>query len=89
MCFATSARLAQLFPVGFLGLSNISPAYCGCTRVQHEEAPMAQKVIEVVGSSKEGFAKAAENAVAEAGLANTQLILGVTRWPEPSRTWKR
>jgi dodecin len=27
---------------------------------------MAQKVIEVVGISKEGFAKAAENAVAEA-----------------------
>jgi flavin-binding protein dodecin len=27
---------------------------------------MAQKVIEVVGSSKESFAKAAENAVAEA-----------------------
>ena len=27
---------------------------------------MAQKVIEVVGTSKEGFAKAAENAVAEA-----------------------
>jgi dodecin len=31
-----------------------------------EEANMAQKVIEVVGSSKESFAKAAENAVAEA-----------------------
>jgi dodecin len=28
---------------------------------------MAQKVIEVVGISKESFAKAAENAVAEAG----------------------
>jgi flavin-binding protein dodecin len=27
---------------------------------------MAQKVIDVVGSSKESFAKAAENAVAEA-----------------------
>ena len=27
---------------------------------------MAQKVIEIVGSSKESFAKAAENAVAEA-----------------------
>jgi flavin-binding protein dodecin len=27
---------------------------------------MAQKVIDIVGSSKEGFAKAAENAVAEA-----------------------
>ena len=27
---------------------------------------MPQKVIEIVGSSKEGFAKAAENAVAEA-----------------------
>src|SRR6266436_2797504 len=31
-----------------------------------EEAAMAQKVIEIVGSSKESFAKAAENAVAEA-----------------------
>jgi flavin-binding protein dodecin len=28
---------------------------------------MAQKVIDIVGSSKESFAKAAENAVAEAG----------------------
>ena len=28
---------------------------------------MAEKVIDVVGSSKESFAKAAENAVAEAG----------------------
>ncbi len=28
---------------------------------------MAQKVIEIVGISKESFAKAAENAVAEAG----------------------
>jgi flavin-binding protein dodecin len=28
---------------------------------------MAQKVIEIVGSSKESFAKAAENAVHEAG----------------------
>jgi dodecin len=36
------------------------------TRAQREEEPMAQKVIEVVGSSKESFAKAAENAVAEA-----------------------
>jgi len=27
---------------------------------------MAQKIIEVVGTSKEGFAKAAENAVAQA-----------------------
>jgi dodecin len=27
---------------------------------------MAQKVIDIVGASKEGFAKAAENAVAEA-----------------------
>jgi flavin-binding protein dodecin len=31
-----------------------------------EEANMAQKVIEIVGSSKESFAKVAENAVAEA-----------------------
>jgi flavin-binding protein dodecin len=31
-----------------------------------EEANMAQKVIEIVESSKESFAKAAENAVAEA-----------------------
>ena len=29
---------------------------------------MAQKIIEVVGTSQESFAKAAENAVAEAGL---------------------
>jgi flavin-binding protein dodecin len=31
-----------------------------------KETAMAQKVIEVVGTSKESFAKAAENAVAEA-----------------------
>ena len=31
-----------------------------------KEAAMPQKVIEIVGSSKESFAKAAENAVAEA-----------------------
>ena len=31
-----------------------------------EETRMAQKVIDVVGTSKESFAKAAENAVAEA-----------------------
>ena len=31
-----------------------------------KEAAMAQKVIDVVGTSKESFAKAAENAVAEA-----------------------
>jgi flavin-binding protein dodecin len=32
----------------------------------HQETQMAQKVIDVVGTSKESFAKAAENAVAEA-----------------------
>ena len=31
-----------------------------------KEVAMPQKVIEIVGSSKESFAKAAENAVAEA-----------------------
>jgi flavin-binding protein dodecin len=31
-----------------------------------KEAAMPQKVIEIVGSSKESFAKAADNAVAEA-----------------------
>jgi flavin-binding protein dodecin len=31
-----------------------------------KEATMPQKVIEIVGSSKESFAKATENAVAEA-----------------------
>jgi dodecin len=31
-----------------------------------KEANMAQKVIDIVGASKESFAKAAENAVAEA-----------------------
>jgi flavin-binding protein dodecin len=36
---------------------------------------MAQKVIEIVGTSKESFAKAAENAVAEA----TKTIRGL-RW---------
>jgi Dodecin len=33
------------------------------------EPPMAQKVIDVVGTSKESFAKAAENAVAEVGAS--------------------
>jgi flavin-binding protein dodecin len=32
-----------------------------------KEAHMAQKIIDIVGTSKESFAKAAENAVAEAG----------------------
>ena len=32
----------------------------------HQENIMTQKIIEVVGTSKESFAKAAENAVAEA-----------------------
>jgi hypothetical protein len=38
------------------------PAHWGYTRAQRQEEPMAQTVIEVVGSSKESFAKAAENA---------------------------
>ena len=41
---------------------------------------MAQKIIEVVGTSKEGFAKAAENAVAEAA----KTVLSGREW----RTWK-
>jgi flavin-binding protein dodecin len=36
------------------------------TANQQENCTMAQKVIEVVGTSRESFAKAAENAVAEA-----------------------
>jgi flavin-binding protein dodecin len=34
--------------------------------LESKEANMAQKVIEIVGASRESFAKAAENAVAEA-----------------------
>jgi len=40
---------------------------------------MPQKVIEIVGNSKESFAKAAENAVAEAG----KTVRGV-RWARVS-----
>ena len=43
---------------------------------------MAEKVIDVVGSSKESFAKAAENAVAEAGKTG-QPAAGV-RAPGPT-----
>jgi dodecin len=42
-----------------------SPAIQFTLRIKGE-VHMAQKVIEVVGTSKESFAKAAENAVAEA-----------------------
>jgi len=35
-------------------------------QLDQRRAVMAQKIIEVVGTSKESFAKAAENAVAEA-----------------------
>jgi Dodecin len=38
----------------------------GRIQVKSKEIKMAQKVIDVVGTSKESFAKAAENAVAEA-----------------------
>jgi dodecin len=43
-------------------IHNTSPVLTGA----QGELQMAQKVIDVVGTSKESFAKAAENAVAEA-----------------------
>ncbi len=44
---------------------------------------MAQKVIDVVGTSKESFAKAAENAVAEAA----KTVRGM-KWARVVRNWK-
>jgi len=58
------------FPELFKTTGHFSRAVARFKQSNHsgatKEAAMAQKVIEIVGSSKESFAKAAENAVAEA-----------------------
>jgi hypothetical protein len=59
-------------PLDFVAriLARQAPSFLGAFRYIYfsldKEANMPQKVIEIVGSSKESFAKAAENAVAEA-----------------------
>jgi flavin-binding protein dodecin len=51
--------------VRLVAFSNVATAVQSTVRNQRRNV-MAQKIIEVVGTSKESFAKAAENAVAEA-----------------------
>lgn len=65
-CCNTLLRAGTCPALFFVLVAYSSHAHWGYTRAQREEESMAQKVIEIVGSSKESFAKAAENAVAEA-----------------------
>jgi len=51
--------------VRLVAFGNVATAVQSTVRNQRRTV-MAQKIIEVVGTSKESFAKAAENAVAEA-----------------------
>src|SRR5712692_5635279 len=67
--FFADGNLTNLNAAGVLSYRsalNGAPVCCAPTARPERRIVMTQKVIEVVGTSKESFAKAAENAVAEA-----------------------